>query len=410
MVRRALKPALAGIALLVAACSPAWVGLFSGNGVGDMVVYRFYAHRMTHGLVPYRDFFFDWAPGSVLPVLAPTWLPGPYYVAFHVLAVVYGAVAVAAVAYTLVVLGFHGPRLYGFTAASALFPLALGAISINSLDYWPALFTALGVAALVARHDRLGFGLLGAGVAAKVYPAVLIPLALIWVWRQRGRREALRALAVAVAVVVIVCLPFLVLGPGGVRFSTTTQFERGLQMESLGASILMALDHLGLYHARVVVGRPYSLDIAGALAKAVAVLSSLVTVVLLFWVYRVYWRGRDDVRRFAIACAAALTAYVAFGRVLSPQYLVWLFALVPLAGSVSAVTLLFAACGLTMVWFPGRFFQLQHVGDVSWFVLARNVVLVLVFVALGRHQIEARQAEQPRDEEEPERREQRRQA
>ena len=115
-------------------------------------------------------------------------------------------------------------------------------------------------------------------------------------------------------------------------------------MESLGASILMAFDHLGLYSARVVVGRPYSLDIAGGLAKAVAALTSLLTVAALALVYRVYWRGRDNARRFVIACAAALTAYVAFGRVLSPQYLVWLFALVPLAGSEAAVALLFAAC------------------------------------------------------------------
>jgi hypothetical protein len=86
---------------------------------------------------------------------------------------------------------------------------------------------------------------------------------------------------------------------------------------------------------------------------------------------------------------------------------VWLFALVPLAGSVAAVALLFAACALTMVWFPGRFLHLQHVSDVSWFVLLRNVVLVLVFVALYRHQIEAGQSEQPRDEQEPQRREQR---
>jgi uncharacterized membrane protein len=400
-MRRALKPAALGAAVLLAACSPAWVGLFSGNGVGDMVVYRLYAHRMAHGLVPYRDFFFDWAPGSVLPVLAPTWLPGPYYVAFHVLAYVYGALAVASVAYVASRLRARGLWLYGPVAAAASFPFALGAISINSLDWWPALLTGIGVAAFAADRDRIGFGFLGAGIAAKVYPVVLAPLALVWVWRRRGRDEALRALAVGIAVVVVIVLPFLVLGPGGVRFSTTTQFERGLQMESLGASLLMALDHLGLYRAHVVVGRPYSLDIGGGLAKALAVLSTLVTVAVLLLVYRAYARGRDELPRFLTACAAALAAYVALGRVLSPQYLVWLFPLVPLAGSVSAAVLLFAACAVTMVWFPGRFFHLAHVSPVSWFVLLRNLLLVLVVVALCRHQRERRQAVESRDDHEP---------
>jgi len=110
-----------------------------------------------------------------------------------------------------------------------------------------------------------------------------------------------------------------------------------------------------------------------------------VMIAALLAVYAAYAAGRDEPQRLITAAAAAVTAYVAFNRVLSPQYLVWLFPLVPLvagAPGIVATVLLFGACALTMTWFPGRFWHLVNVSPVSWFALARNVLLVLVFFAV----------------------------
>jgi len=111
------------------------------------------------------------------------------------------------------------------------------------------------------------------------------------------------------------------------------------------------------------------------------------------------------------ASVAAVTAYVALGRVLSPQYIVWLIPLVPLvagtAGVVATATLV-AAAGVTMTWFPGRFWHLVAVSPVSWFALLRNVLLVVVLAAtswplLRRHQVQAGHAEQRGDDQIPNR-------
>jgi uncharacterized membrane protein len=387
MVRRALKPWLVGTAVLVAACSPSWVGLFSGLGVGDMYLYRMYGHRMQMGLWPYHDFYFDWAPGSVLPVLWPVLPPGSYYNWFHVFDLLYAVAALLALAIALVALGVSRRRIYVTVAASAAFPFALGSISINSVDYWPALFTIAGLAALLARRNRLGFGLLGFGIAAKIFPVVILPVALVWIWRRAGRAEAARSLAVCIGVGILAALPFAIVGPTGLGYSIETQFRRGLQMESLPASILMAASRLGIHHVHVVVGRPYSLNIAGSVGTAAGALFTVVLVVTLLAVYAAYVAGPDEPQRLVTAAAAAVTAYVVFNRVLSPQYLVWLFPLVPLVAGASGVVatgLLFGACALTMTWFPGRFWHLVNVSPVAWFALARNVVLLLVFIAVFR--------------------------
>ena len=387
MMKRAVKPSLVGIGVLILACSPPWVGLFGGTGgIGDMYLYRLYGHRMTHGLWPYHNFFFDWPPGSVLPVFLPTLAPGNYFDAFNVIEVLYGCGAIVAVAVSLVALGARGIRLYGAVAAAAAFPFALGAISIDSLDYWPALFTAAALAAFLVGRDRLGFGLLGFGIAAKIYPIVIVPVALVWLWRRVGRSEAIRGLVICAAVGIVASLPFAIVGTTGLGYTLETQVRRGLQMESLPASILMAASRLGIHHVTVVVGKPYSLDIAGGTATVAAVLFTLLLIGALLAVYLAYAAGPDEPQRFVTAAVASVTAYVAFNRVLSPQYLVWLFPLVPLvagAYGVVATALLFGACALTMTWFPGRFSHLEHVSPVAWFALGRNVLLVLVFVAVA---------------------------
>lgn len=101
-------------------------------------------------------------------------------------------------------------------------------------------------------------------------------------------------------------------------------------MESLGASVLMALDHLGLLHVHVIVGKPYSLDVAGAPAAVFAAVLTIVLALALVLIYVAYAAAGDTPQRFVTASVAAVTAYIIFGRVLSPQYLVWLFPLVPL--------------------------------------------------------------------------------
>jgi uncharacterized membrane protein len=330
--------------------------------------------------VPYRDFFMEYPPGALAVFLPPEAFGSAHYnAAFKCLLALCGVATLLLLASVLLRLGVSTTRLWAAVLLFALSPLALGPISLNTYDAWPALLTLAALALLLSGRDVCALALLGAAFAAKVYPVVLVAPAAIFVWRTRGRAVAVRALGAWVAVAGLFVVPFLVLAPHGLAESFRAQAARSLQVESLGGSLLAVADRLGLYSATVVhrTGHAISYDLVGSLPETLAVLSSVAQGLAVVAVAWLYLRGRDDPRRLAFAFAAALAGFLAFTRFFSPQYLVWLvpFALLlePAAWALAA-----AALVLAQIWFfhYGGVFAL---GGYVWLVLIRDLLVLALF-------------------------------
>jgi uncharacterized membrane protein len=354
-------------------------GLFRAARFRDVHVYQGFAESVFDGRVPYRDFFTEYPPGALAVFLPPAAFGDHYNAAFKVLMVLCGAATIVLVALLLARLGASAGRLWSGVFLLALSPLALGPISLNTYDAWPALLTVAALVLLVAGSPLVAFALLGVAFAAKVYPVVLLPAALIFVWRTAGRRLAMQALGTFAAAVALVVGPFLVVSPHGLAESFRAQAGRGLQVESLGGAFLAVADRLGLYSATVVhrTGQAISYELTGSLPDALALLSSVaqgLAVLLAVWLY---WRGRDEPYRLAASFAAAIAGFLAFTRFFSPQYLVWLLPFVVLLGP-AAWALTAIALVLAQVWF-------FHYGDVFalggyvWLVLLRDLVVLGLF-------------------------------
>ena len=241
-------------------------------------------------------------------------------------------------------------------------------------------------------HDRLrlGHGLLGAAIAAKLYPVVLLPLTVAYVWRRRGRREGIVCAALAVGGRrSLAYLPFAVLAPREWCASVGRQLSRPLQIESLGSAILLAAHDL--FGTGVEVGSSHgSQNLVGTSAGRVRRALSVAQIAVLAWLWVRFARsrelpsprdargqcrgGRDGLRR---ARQGALAAVPDLARARSSS-------LAPAARARTRCSL--AALVLTQLWFPFRYWDLVRELDprVSWLVLARDLVLLALLATLVR--------------------------
>jgi Glycosyltransferase family 87 len=398
----AFAAVVAGLALLLFGLSWGLLhqGFYTRDQIVDTPVYEKYGDWMADGQVPYRDFRPEYPPLALPVFLVPSLAVGAdaqhdrYRDAFEWTMAASGALLVLAVVWTLASLGAGGWRLAAAAGFVAVAPLALGSVVLTRFDLWPAALTAVALAAFVGGRDRLGAAGLGLATAVKLYPAVLVPLAAAWVWRRRGRGEAARTGAIFAAALALPYLLFLALGPAGVVESVERQLSRPLQIESLGAAALVAVDHLTGVLDLAMVGSHGSQNIAGTAGDVAGVVATVVQAAVLVGLWLAYWRGPQTGERLVRYSAAAVVAFVAFGKVLSPQFLVWLIPLVPLVAGrrgLVASGLLAGALVLTQLWFPFRYWDYADTFDeaVSWLVLGRDLVLVaalavLVWPARGR--------------------------
>jgi hypothetical protein len=123
------------------------------------------------------------------------------------------------------------------------------------------------------------------------------------------------------------------------------------------------------------------------LPHAIGGVQSVLQAVAVIALWVAFARGPATPERLVRYSAACVVTFVALGKVLSPQFLIWLIPLVPLVagrrGRVASAVLALALV-LTQLWFPFHYWDLALRLDerASYLVLARDLALVALAVVL----------------------------
>ena len=386
MLRR-LAPPVALVAVFAAATS---LGPTSDTSVSDFGLYRVYARAVLEGQVPYRDFALEYPPGALVPMVLAGLPDGTRGWVFRF---AFGALMCAS---ALVVQREAARLAPGRERAAAwalvLLPVAAGAIVRERFDLFAVALAVAGLrlaldGARAGRASAGGFALLGLGVATKLFPLVLAASCAAWLWGAGARREAVRGAAVAAGVALAVCLPFAALAPGGFAEQARFHAERPLQIESLPATVLRVTADPRLTGTPRNPDRFRSQGVEGDGAGAAAAIAGVLQLggILLGVALALRAGRRGDGRGLLLASAVALLAFLALGKVLSPQYLLWIAPLAPalyVAGARTAAALIVAALALTQLGFPSRYFELVRGEPLALTLVAARDALLVAALAL----------------------------
>ena len=375
------------LALLAAAwCLTFLVDPWQDELVSDVPLYRAYADVFLDGVMPYREIGFEYPPLAAPLIAVPGLVsldPETYRYAFAVLTFVLAAGVLLSTG-RLAALG--GGREWVALFLVALAPVAAGAMIRTHFDLAPVLCLVAGIACVAAARPRIGFLLFGVGGALKLFPLAAAPVAAAWLLGRGRRGEAVTGLAISAVVAALAIAAAVAISADGAYEAVEYHVERPVQIESLPASILNGIEAIGgeapdPVHSHRSDGLEH--PAADALSGAFVGLLCLAVVALTLSARRL-----GDVRGLGIAALASAAALASLGKVLSPQFMLWLvpLAAVALAWRMYALGIVTtAAVAATLAWFPDRYFDLVDREETPLIAVAvRNGLLLLMLVLIAR--------------------------
>ena len=359
------------------------VFVVSRTDYGDMQSYLEGVSRWATKGTPYGEDGFGYPALAILFVSIP-WLFGatrfelyvPFYRAQCFLA--------DALLFHLLSRRCSRPVILAYIVSTAV----LGNLLYHRLDIVLGLLLVTALALEARGSLRLASFTLGASIAFKVIPVFLLPAWLLW-----ARRRSLRAALGALACVLLgagspMALAYAFWGREAIFF-LGTHAVRGVQIESIWASIEIPLMELGLLSGKTYFGAG-SFNLSTPLEGVLITASHMGVLAAALWggvlAHRLARRGGP----FILALASTLGALILLSKVFSPQYLLfflpvaaWSFDSMTPARRRLAMGFTVAICALTTWVYPYHGKELVALSAVATVpLIARNALFALLVLLL----------------------------
>ncbi|HKI17415.1 MAG TPA: hypothetical protein VKA15_06025, partial [Isosphaeraceae bacterium] len=274
-------------------------------------------------------------------------------------------------------------HVLGALAWYTVFCFVMAVLVVGRFELAPMVLAFAAAHWWFAGRSVLGGFTAGLGTLMKVFPGLVTLIAALG---EAARLRATRGRGTATFVATLAAggVVWFLIGGVGVLDSFRYHASRGLGVETVYAGAVLAWGQLAGIDVPWVLEHKAA-HLAPEWGSSLAALAAPLQAVALLLVVVQFWRsGMTDGMRYA---AAAVLATLVTSKVLSPQYLIWLFPFLSVLDgwTGSRVRWLFLfCCVITAMIYPGPAFAqiLYHQGGAAVLVLNLRNVLLLVLVAL----------------------------
>ena len=351
---------------------------------GDLGLYDYWSYMSNNGAGWY-GLVTDW----VYPALAfiPIWLAGlvavlDYEIAWLALVFILNTDA----ALTLVKKTESNKPFAGTFASwaflAALF--AIGPVAVSRIDSVSAALAIFGLVAINRNQIATASAFFTVAGWIKIWPIALFVSLLATV------EQKARAIYVALAITSSVVIVGLITGGTTVFGFITQQQDRGIQIESVMATVWMWLAKFGLaeifFDEQVLTNQ-----VSGVLVQEVAAASNWLMLLALSITFLLALRairaGSNRKEVFAIASLTGVLDLIVFNKVGSPQFMVWLAVALVAAifFEVKSIKMPLIVGGtillLTQLIYPVFYLELLGLETLPlWLLTIRNLLLVWLLV------------------------------
>ena len=293
-----------------------------------------YADAMINGVFPYTDEVYVYGYWNVweYPPLAYALFLIPRL--FGANEAVYQAVYLAMVMVS-VWLGLRSVRriaeIRGYNSRKAciiyaLFMALMAEFLFDRYDVFPVVLTILAVRFFLEEKYEYASAMVALGTLLKLYPALLLPVFIIWLLRKKEFKGLVRA-AVAFLVLMCILVPFVLLGDISQMFGYHS--ARPLEIESFAASILEVVRLVSPGSGMEVFYSYGSDNLVGGIADSVSpymtrFMLGCIGLILLYYIILV-WRTKEGLEHRSFnTMFLIVAAFMLFGAIFSAQYVIWL--------------------------------------------------------------------------------------
>ncbi len=366
------------------------------DGTAEQDVVNFFAHSeaIKSGVMPYRDFVFEFPPFSLVFFL----IPGLFTSNLETYAVLFGLEVVTFIAvtlhFTLLICERIGANKLAVTVIFTLFFVIY--FPIRKFDIFPACATLIALYCFMNRRFGLAYGFAAFATLTKIYPVLIILLFLglnvLEKCDDRKKNIATGVLA-CMAVSVMAVAPLML---AGVSFSDCLGFigfhaDRGFQVESLFAVLVRILAALGLTTYWIQPAHDTH-DVVGPICDAIMPYWTIVVVIAVGAMFLIAAKfvidrsggtaaGWND-RSLILMATVIILMFMMTNKVFSTQYMVWIMpmlALVPMMARNADLKIVACVIVLLSVDFGRWFLAFDNYTDQFLiFNIFRDMMLIAI--------------------------------